>query len=175
MFKDLQTASVFGSTLPTHSMAFASGDGYDTSVSSLPSARHYILLGQTYCWHYIFLGTRLRKSIKNVYDQTDVCLCVFWENRILAISSTIKVTFSLQAAAYQLFYYVTGRKTAGLSHSAGWCFACFPWEENTQPCNDWRSWKLSHPQLPAANCDWLNLLLSCLFSAQFWRITSVLF
>lgn len=170
MFKDLQTASVFGSTLPTHSMAFASEAGM-TPVCHPCLVLEY----QHYCWHYIFLGTRLRKSIKNVYDQTDVCLCVFWENRILAISSTIKVTFSLQAAAYQLFYYVTGRKTAGLSHSAGWCFACFPWEENTQPCNDWRSWKLSHPQLPAANCDWLNLLLSCLFSAQFWQITSVLF
>lgn len=44
MFKDLQTASVFGSTLPTHSMAFASGGGYDTSVSSLPSARVLALL-----------------------------------------------------------------------------------------------------------------------------------
>lgn len=113
-----------------------------------------VLEYQHHCWHYIFLGTRLRKSIKNVYDQTDVCLYVFWENRILTISPTVKITFSLQAAAYQLFYHVTGRKTAGLLHSAGWCCACFPWEENTQPCNDWRSWKLSHPQLPAANCDW---------------------
>lgn len=84
-----------------------------------------VLEYQHHCWHYTFLGTRLRKSIKSVYDQTDACLLVFWENRILTISPTVKITFSLQAAAYQLFYHVTARKTAGLLHSAGWCSA-FP-------------------------------------------------
>lgn len=132
-----------------------------------------VLEYQHHCWHYTFLGTRLRKSIKSVYDQTDACLLVFWENRILTISPIAKITFSLQAAAYQLFYHVTARKTAGLLHSAGWCSACFPWEENTQPAMTG-----VHEgcliQLPAANCDWLNLLLSWLFSAPFWGITSVL-